>query len=161
MALIHEAGWDRPVWIHGAVEKITHYYQSQGIDLGEIRKVSAADRAGLGGEIIICPPSAMQDQWASKFPDPVTAFASGWMRVRARARQRGVSLPLVVSDHADWDDLCTTIIETGCSELWVTHGAEDALIHWAGLRGLQAQPLHLMDYGDEEDPAPGDSAADT
>ena len=25
----------------------------------------------------------------------MTAFASGWMRVRARARQRGVELPLI------------------------------------------------------------------
>ena len=160
MALIREAGWDRPIWIHGAVEKITHYYQSQGIALGEIRKVAASDRAQLGGEIIICPPSAMQDLWASKFPDPVTAFASGWMRVRARARQRGVSLPLVVSDHADWDDLCATVIETGCSEVWVTHGAEDALVHWASLRGLQARPLHMMGYGDEEETTNVESAAE-
>ena len=153
MALIRQAGWDRPIWIHGAMEKITDYYISEGIELGDIRKVAAADRPGLGGEIIICPPSAMQDLWARKFPDPVTAFASGWMRVRARARQGGVSLPLVVSDHADWDDLCATVLETGCSEVWVTHGAEDALVHWATMQGLKARPLHMMGYGDEDEVA--------
>ena len=153
MALIRQAGWDRPIWIHGAMEKITDYYISEGIELGDIRKVAAADRPGLGGEIIICPPSAMQDLWARKFPDPVTAFASGWMRVRARARQGGVSLPLVVSDHADWDDLCATVLETGCSEVWVTHGAEDALVHWATMQGLKARPLHMMGYGDEDETA--------
>jgi putative mRNA 3-end processing factor len=157
MALIREAGWDRPIWIHGAMEKITDYYLSEGIPLGEIIKVSAADRAKLGGEIIICPPSAMQDLWARKFPDPVTAFASGWMRVRARARQGGVSLPLVVSDHADWDELCATVLETECSEVWVTHGAEDALVHWASSRGLRARPLHMMGYGDEEESAVADT----
>ena len=41
------------------------------------------------------------------------SFASGWMRVRARARQRGVELPLVISDHADWDGLTATIAATG------------------------------------------------
>jgi putative mRNA 3-end processing factor len=161
MALIREAGWDRPIWIHGAMEKITDYYMSEGIRLGEIQKVAAADRAGLGGEIIICPPSAMQDLWARKFPDPVTAFASGWMRVRARARQRGVSLPLVVSDHADWDDLCATVVETGCSEVWVTHGAEDALVHWATMQGLRARPLHMIGYGDEEESAEPKAQAET
>ncbi len=150
MALLREAGWDRPIYIHGAMEKITRFYQENGVDLGEIRKVAAADRAKLGGEIIICPPSATQDLWARKFPDPVVAFASGWMRIRARARQGGVQLPLVISDHADWDELCQTVIETGCSEVWVTHGAEDALVHWAAQRGLRARPLHLIGYGDEE-----------
>ena len=33
------------------------------------------------------------------------------MRVRARARQRGVELPLVISDHADWDELTSTLAE--------------------------------------------------
>lgn len=156
MALIREAGWDRPVWIHGALEKTTAYYQHRGLDLGDIRKVAGADRSGLAGDIVLCPPSAMQDLWARRFPDPVTAFASGWMRVRARARQKGVTLPLVVSDHADWDDLGRTILETGCEELWVTHGAEEALVHWATARGLQARPLHMIGYGEEDEATPGD-----
>ncbi|HUZ67408.1 MAG TPA: DNA ligase-associated DEXH box helicase, partial [Beijerinckiaceae bacterium] len=83
-----------------------------------------------------------------------TAFASGWMRVRARARQRGVELPLVISDHADWDGLCATIRETGCEEVWVTHGAEDALVYWAQREGLRARPLHMLGYGEEEDESP-------
>ena len=85
----------------------------------------------------------------------MTAFASGWMRIRARARQGGVTLPLVVSDHADWDGLCATIRETGCSEVWVTHGEEDALVHWARSQGLAAQPLHMLGYGDEDEEGGG------
>ena len=65
----------------------------------------------------ICPPSSLQDVWTRRFPDPVPCFASGWMRVRARARQRGVELPLVISDHADWDGLTATITATGASEI--------------------------------------------
>ncbi len=153
MKLLREAGWDRPIWIHGALEKITHFYQQQGTDLGAIEKVTAAERAERAGDIIICPPGQLNDLWSRKFPDPVTAFASGWMRVRARARQRGVELPLVISDHVDWDDLCATIVETGASEIWVTHGAEDAIVHWCRARGLDAQPLHMIGYGDDESEA--------
>jgi putative mRNA 3-end processing factor len=82
------------------------------------------------------------------------------MRVRARARQKGVELPLVISDHCDWDDLCRSIIETGAEEVWVTHGQEDALVHWCLSRGIRARPLHLLGYGDEEgdtDIIPGDA----
>jgi putative mRNA 3-end processing factor len=79
------------------------------------------------------------------------------MRVRARARQRGVELPLVISDHADWDGLGATIAATGATEVWVTHGAEDALVHWCEARGLNARPLRLVGYGeeDEAEAAPG------
>jgi putative mRNA 3-end processing factor len=49
------------------------------------------------------------------------------MRVRARARQRGVELPLVISDHADWDELTATFDELRPGEVWITHGREEAL----------------------------------
>jgi putative mRNA 3-end processing factor len=149
MGLLRAAGYDRPLYIHGAVERLTTLYQDLGVDLGDIRKVAGPERARLAGEIIICPPSALQELWARKFPDPVTAFASGWMRVRARARQRGIELPLVISDHADWDGLCETVRETGCDELLVTHGEADALVHWASGQGLAAEPLHMLGYGEE------------
>jgi putative mRNA 3-end processing factor len=150
IALLREAAYDRPIYLHGAMEKLTDFYVSEGIELGEIRKVASADRPHLGGEIVICPPGALQDLWSRKFPDPVACFASGWMKVRARARQRGVELPLVISDHADWDGLCATVRDTGCSRLLVTHGEADALVHWATTQGIDAEPLHLLGYGDED-----------
>ena len=153
MALLREAGHNGPIHIHGAIEKLTRLYEALGVNLGEVRLVRAEDRARLGGAIVICPPSAMQDVWSRKFPDPVTAYASGWMRIRARARQSGVELPLVISDHADWPDLQRTTLETGCSELWVTHGQEDALVHWATGQGISARPLRFVGYGDGGDEA--------
>ncbi len=114
-------------------------------------KIKSHDINSEAGAIVICPPSATRELWARRFPDPVVAFASGWMRIRARARRGGVELPLVISDHADWDELCTTVVETGCEELWVTHGAEDGLVHWATRRGLRARPLHMLGYGEAED----------
>jgi len=158
IALIRAAGYDAPIYLHGAMEKIMHYYQSRGIALGELRAVKGVRKADLAGTITLAPPSATSDIWTRRFPDPVTAFASGWMRVRARARQRGVELPLVISDHADWDGLIATISATGAGEIWVTHGEEEALVHWCKTQGLAARPLALVGYGDEEEDAalPGD-----
>ena len=149
MKTLRLAGYDRPIYFHGAVEKLTEFYNQSGIDFGDVRRVLPGDRAKLGGDVVICPPSALKDTWARKFPDPITVAASGWMRVRARARQKGVELPLIVSDHADWPALCQTVREVGCSELWVTHGEADALVHWAGMQGIKARPLHLIGYGEE------------
>jgi putative mRNA 3-end processing factor len=150
MALIREAGYHEPIHIHGALERLTEFYKARGVEFGEVRRVAADQRGKLGGAIVLCPPSAIQEVWSRRFPDPVTALASGWMRVRARGRQQGVELPLVVSDHCDWDELCRTILETGAGEVWVTHGQEDALVHWCVTQGLRAKPLHMLGYGDEE-----------
>ena len=151
IALLRKAGYQAPIYLHGAMEKITAYYVERGIALGELRAVRGASKAGLAGTIALCPPSALKEIWARRFPDPVTAFASGWMRVRARARQYGVELPLVISDHADWDGLIATIAATGAGEIWVTHGQEDALVHWCTTRGLKARPLDIVGYGDEDE----------
>src|SRR3989440_8792460 len=153
IALIRAAGYDKPIYLHGAMESITRYYVSRGFDLGELRLVRDAKKAELAGSIALCPPSSLQDRWTRRFPDPVSAFASGWMRVRARARHRGVELPLVISDHADWDGLCATVAATGASQIWVTHGAEEALVHWCTIKGLEARPLNIVGYGDEDEEA--------
>ncbi len=151
IAVIRDMGYDAPIYLHGAMEKITDYYVSRGIALGELRNVRGVKKTDLAGTITIAPPNATSDIWTRRFPDPVTAFASGWMRVRARARQGGIELPLVISDHADWDGLTTTIAATGAGEIWVTHGQEDALVHWCKTKGLAARPLDLVGYGDEDE----------
>jgi putative mRNA 3-end processing factor len=150
MSLIRSAGHDRPVYHHGAITRLADYYRSAGCDLGDIRPVDLASSDRLAGEIIIAPPGAANSQWSARFADPLIVGASGWMQVRARARQAGVQLPLVVSDHADWPALCATVVDTGAPELWVTHGETEALVHWARDRGIEARPLDLIGYGDEE-----------
>jgi putative mRNA 3-end processing factor len=151
ISLLRGAGYDAPIYIHGALAKLCRLYEAEGVPLGPLSSVAGLPRKALEGKIVVAPPSSMSDVWSRRFGDPVTCFASGWMRVRARARQRGVELPLVISDHVDWDDLTDTIQATGCRELWVTHGQEDALVRWAELMGLKARPLHLVGYGDEEE----------
>ncbi len=148
---LREAGYDAPIYIHGALTKLCDYYRSEGIDLGELRPatVEGGGKGDFAGAIIVGPPSAFADKWARRFPDPVSCFASGWMRVRQRVRQRGVELPLIISDHCDWDELTDTIDEIAPNEVWVTHGREEALVRWCELRQLRARPLHLVGYEDE------------
>ena len=105
----------------------------------------------MRGHIVIAPPSALNDRWSRRLPDPITAMASGWMRIRQRAVQRGVELPLILSDHADWDELTATLTEIAPKEVWVTHGREEALMHWCMTRQIKARALDLVGYEDEDD----------
>ena len=151
IAELRAAGHSDPIYLHGAMEKMCRLYEDFGVDLGELRLVSDHSKEDLRGAIVVCPPSALNDRWSRRLPDPLTAMASGWMRVRQRARQRNVELPLVISDHADWNELTTTIQEVNPRETWITHGREDALLRWHQLHQRRARALALVGYEDEDD----------
>ena len=150
ICLLREAGYDKTIYVHGALEKINALYESFGVDLGPLAPATSGKKQDFAGAIVIAPPSATQDRWSRRFPDPVVCFASGWMRVRARARQGGVELPLILSDHADWDELTLTASELDPDELWITHGEEHALLRWAELNGRKARALSLVGYDADE-----------
>ncbi|MFN8983290.1 MAG: ligase-associated DNA damage response exonuclease, partial [Alphaproteobacteria bacterium] len=153
--MLRQAGYDRPIHVHGAHQALCDVYEELGIALGPLRPATAAQKEVLKGAIVLAPPSAIADRWARRLAEPLVANASGWMGVRQRARQGGVELPLVISDHADWDELLETCTETGAGEVWVTHGREDALIHALGLRGIRGRALQLIGRGEEDEEAPG------
>ena len=159
IALLRQAGWDRPIHLHGAQAPLCAAYEAMGVPLGELRPATVANKAELAGAIVIAPPGAIADRWARRLAEPVVCLASGWMRVRQRVRSRGVELPLVISDHADWAELNATVDEVGAPEIWVTHGREEALIHEVAKRGVRGRALRLLGYGeDEEEPAAAEAA---
>ncbi|HYD64795.1 ligase-associated DNA damage response exonuclease [Azospirillum sp.] len=149
ITLLRAAGYERPIYLHGALTPICDLYRGFGVELGELRPATVAAKEELKGALVLAPPGAIADRWARRLSDPVVAMASGWMRVRQRARQRGVELPLVISDHADWDELCRTLDEVGAPEVWVTHGREEALVHHARSRGIRARALALVGFEEE------------
>jgi len=150
IALLRAAGYDAPIYLHGALAALTNLYEVLGVPLGRLVALEAKAKKETAGRIVLCPPGALADRWSRGFPERITGVASGWMRIRQRAKQRRVELPLVISDHADWPELTQTIKESGAHTIWVTHGQEDALVHYARREGLVAAPLSLHGRGEEE-----------
>lgn len=155
IATLRQAGYEAPIYIHGALQNLCGLYQDCGVALGPLISATAGPGGQpspqLAGQIILAPPSAMATSWARRLIDPLFAFASGWMQVRQRAKQRGVEFPLVISDHADWNDLLATIEDVKASEIWVTHGREDALILACQARGITARALSIIGYEEAEE----------
>ena len=148
---LRDAGYSKPIYLHGAQLKLCDLYQQFDIDLGELIPVSEVkDKTELEGEIVIAPPSALSDRWSRSLPNVRTVMASGWMQIRARAKQRNAELPLIISDHCDWPELLQTIKEVNPKEVWVTHGREDALIYQAQKMGFKARALSLVGYDEDE-----------
>jgi putative mRNA 3-end processing factor len=151
IALLRAAGYDEPIYLHGALAGLVELYRGFGIEFGPVLPWAEAKPEQFKGRIVLAPPTALGDRWTRRLPDPVAALASGWMRIKQRAKARNIELPLVISDHADWDELTQTLDDVGAGEIWVTHGREEALVHYATTRGLKARALHVTGFGEEEE----------
>jgi putative mRNA 3-end processing factor len=150
LALLRRAGYEAPVYLHGQLIALTALYERYGVPLGPVVPITGVPRDALKGRIVLAPPSAAAEPWSRRLPDPLVAQASGWMRVRQRAKASGVELPLVISDHADWDELTQTLDDVAAGEIWVTHGREEALVHYATKKGYHARALALAGYEEDE-----------
>ncbi len=150
IALLRRTGYERPIYLHGAHQALCELYVARGVTLGALLPATAPESARIRNEIVLCPPSAIGEVWSRRMGDPVPAVASGWMRIRARARQARAELPLIISDHCDWDELLQTVRDVDAPEVWVTHGREEALIHAIQQTGRRARALSLVGYEDEE-----------
>ncbi len=148
---LRELGYHKKIYLHGAMVGLIDLYTSYGFDFGEIDHISTLPKENFSNQLVLCPPSALKDRWSRRFDNPVIGFASGWMRILQRAKQKGIELPIIMSDHADWPELIQTLKEVNPSEVLVTHGREEALIYYAQQQGFIAKPLSIFHLESEED----------
>ena len=152
MMALRAGGYTDTFYIHGALKRLIELYEGYGFDFGEWELVSEtpkAERTKFKGKIVLCPPGALADRWSRTLPDVLPTMASGWMQIRARARQRRAEMALIVSDHADWDDLIRTALATEAPDVWITHGRVEALQHELRKRGVRAKALNLIGRDEE------------
>ncbi|MFO7445770.1 MAG: ligase-associated DNA damage response exonuclease [Ignavibacteriaceae bacterium] len=140
------------IYTHGAVENINQCYRNTGVNLPETNYIGEVeDKELFKGAIIIAPPSADSAAWTKRFYEISDAFASGWMQIRGNRRRRNVDKGFILSDHADWDGLVSTIKETGAEQVCVTHGYSSPLVNWLKENGWNAGVLNTMFEGEVND----------
>jgi putative mRNA 3-end processing factor len=139
-----------PVLTHGAVEATNEVMRAQGIPLPETQRVTAEVSAkSHPGALVIAPPAALGSSWARRFGPQETGFASGWMQLRGIRRRRGGDRGFVISDHADWSGLLTTIRATGAENIYVTHGYTEIFTRHLRECGWQAKVVKTEFAGEE------------
>jgi putative mRNA 3-end processing factor len=144
-----------PIYVHGAIAKFLPAYEAAGVRFPKMERAGRDDRAASSGAfalaqkirrengqgIVIAPPSADNTPWLRKFGDLSAAFASGWMQVRGTRRRRALDRGFVLSDHADWDGLISSIRATGAERILVTHGYTEVLCRWLNENGWQSESI--------------------
>lgn len=138
------------IFTHGAVEEINAIMRKQGIKLHDTIKVGKHQTKKMyEGNIVIAPPSAANNPWVKKLGTVSTAMASGWMKIRGARRRRNSDRGFVLSDHADWPGLVSSIEATGAERVFVTHGYSAIFSKWLREKGYDADEVKT-DYGEEE-----------
>jgi putative mRNA 3-end processing factor len=149
---------DETVYVHGALEALTAAYRDAGIAMTPTaRVVDQPEGHDFRGALVLAPPSASRSPWTRRLRPAEVAFASGWMRLRTNRRRLGYDRGFVLSDHADWPGLISTIRETGATRVLATHGYTEALVRHLREQGIEAVAL-ATPYADEEAPGAPDAA---
>ena len=151
IALIRQAGYDKPIYLHGALEKhhpLLHQprhrsrrtrpvaRREQGRACRRHRALPAVVAAGPVDAALSRAGAVLRlrlDAGARARPPARRGAAAGHFRPRRLGR--------AYRDHR----------RDRRGEIWVTHGQEDALVHWSIARGLKARPLAIVGYGDEDE----------
>ena len=64
--LLREGGWDKPIHVHGALERLNRLYEDHGVDLGPLLPATVDKKQDFAGAIVIGPPSALVDRWGQR-----------------------------------------------------------------------------------------------
>jgi len=151
ITLLRNLGYDETIYLHGALTKISDFYSKNNIKLGNISNISECSRSEYANKLVLCPPSSLNDKWSQKFKNVVKGYASGWMRIRQRVKQKNIELPLILSDHADWGEILKTVNDVNPNEVLVTHGREEALVHHLTKKNFKSSALNLIGFEDENE----------
>jgi putative mRNA 3-end processing factor len=130
-----------PVYAHGALQQMNEAYRRAGIALMDAPNPVSVEnpRDVFTTALVLAPPSAHSSSWLKRFKGCAVGRVSGWMRIRGRRRRLALDKGFVMSDHADWPALLTTISETGAERVIAIHGNGSALTRFLVEQGVCAE----------------------
>lgn len=130
-----------PIYCHTTISTLNVCYKNEGVQLAATTCLGEIDSLEpLEGKLFLVPKYFLKTDrvhiLGSKFQ---TAFASGWISSGDNMYSQSYEHGFVLSDHADWDDLVKTVVETGAKKVYVQHRNGKLVRHLKTL-GIKAYP---------------------
>lgn len=139
------------IFVHGAIWNTQEVLQQAGWNLPAVKRVTnETSKQELKNAVVIAPPSAADSIWLKRFSPYRLAICSGWMQVRGNNRRSNADAGFILSDHADWKGLITSIKATGASKIFITHGFQSVLARYLTEQGFEAAEVKT-EYGNDDD----------
>lgn len=118
-----------PVYAHSTILKTNEVIQKMGFPLPEVKPIPVKWKEQEWQGALIFSASLTSGPWAGKISPWQRGEASGWMALK-KFRDRHGGACFTLSDHADWNDILTTIKETGAHKVITMHGYDEPLAQW-------------------------------
>ncbi len=122
------------IMVHPKIAIYNKIYKEAGFDIGNWSPYQRQVFRKQTGIVYLIPPSVLQSYLAS--PYCLRGMASGWDHL-----QQGMEVNLLISDHADWQDLINTIQECGAKTVYTVHGDGKLLSDHLTPTGIQISEL--------------------
>ena len=97
----------------------------------------------LKGSLILLPPSLSKGSYLKNFKNIQTAFASGWMSIRALRKRSGYDKGFAISDHADWDGILEVVKKSEAKNVFFHHGDSEALSKYL----VEKESINVLLFG--------------
>jgi len=125
---ISQTSFKGNIYSHGSIYKMNNCYKRLGIDIKDTIKIENKNMIDeLKGSLILLPPSLSKSFYLKNFKNIQTAFASGWMSIRALRKRSGYDKGFVISDHADWDGILEVVKKSEAKNIFFHHGDSEAI----------------------------------
>lgn len=120
----------RLVMVHPDIHVFNKVYESFGIQLGSWIPYQAAEFKKIRHGVYLAPPYHFRN--FRKSNRHFLAFASGWDKLQTRC-----DLKLMISDHADWNDIIKMVEFTNPKKIITLHGDGKMLRELMAGKGLE------------------------
>jgi Cft2 family RNA processing exonuclease len=147
--LYHLTSHGYDVVLHAAIATMCQAHVELGYPFPGPGHWSRYRRGEIGSRVLITTPGTRKTPMVQSLPRKRICQLTGWaLHPGARNIYRDCDLVLPLSDHAGWNDLVRTAVESGARTVYTVHG-HDALA--AHLRTLGIDAEHLADHPNEVD----------
>jgi len=125
---ISQTNFKGNIYSHGSIHKMNNIYRELGIAIKDTIKIENKKKIDeLKGNLILLPPSLSKGSYLKNFKNIQTAFASGWMSIRALRKRSGYDKGFAISDHADLDGILEVVKKSEAKNVFFHHGDSEAL----------------------------------
>ena len=156
-ALWHLTRAGHDVMLHGAIHNLCVLHETLGHRFPGPGTWTRYQRGQVGARrVLLTTPGTRRTAMVQGLPRRRIVHLTGWaLHPGAFNIYRDCDLVLPLSDHADFDELVRTAVESGARKVWTVHGHAGFAAH---LRTLGIDAEHLAEHpntaGEEDDGAP-------
>jgi len=132
------------LFAHPAIYEMNQAYRHSGFPLPHVTPLADPSQCQprlLQGALYLLPPQVKLSP--EKIPVAYELGAvSGWYASKRAREKSRYHRYFVLSDHADWNDLISTILGTQANHVLIYHGKSQALAHVLQKQGIQVNIIN-------------------